>query len=249
MRWRSPWRRDHRAGDSALAEFRALRWKTLRRDWRDWTKLVVFIIASAVAVALTGGVVQLIAAGLLGVMLTLAFFGWTIGGDAHSLSWMWGRVGEQQTEEALQGLGPEWHVEHDIPRQRGNWDHVVVGPAGVFVLETKSYRARAVAANDVLYLGRFPFKGGGFRFAAKELGEALQPYVERRPWVQPVVVIWGDFLQLRHEENGVAYLAGGELVGWLNERRPVLPNARCDEIIAVFSRIRKRDDSFAVEHD
>jgi hypothetical protein len=250
MRWRTPWHRNHHAGDSALAQFRTLRWKTIRRDWRDWGTLMVFIAVLAVAIPLTGGTVELVAAGLLGAMIMLAFFGWTIGGDAHSLPWMWGRVGEQQTEEALRGLGPEWHVEHDIPRERGNWDHVLVGPGGVVLLETKSYRSTAVATNDAVYLGRVPFKGGSFRFAAKELGDALQQHVERRPWVQPVVVIWGDFPQLRHEENGVAYLAGGELVGWLNEQRPVLANARCDEIIAVFSRIRKRDNSLgAVEHD
>ena len=38
------------------------------------------------------------------------------------------------------------------------------------------------------------------------------------PWVQAVVVVWGDFPQARHEEQNVIYLGGEELRSWLSEQ-------------------------------
>ncbi len=102
-----------RAGASNLALFRAQRRRTLRGDWRDWSKLLAFLIATAVAVPITDGRPQLVFAALLGSSLTLLVFGWMIGGDVRSLTWIWGRIGGQQTEEQLDTLGPEWRVEHD----------------------------------------------------------------------------------------------------------------------------------------
>src|SRR5207247_2274258 len=46
-------------------------------------------------------------------------------------------AGEQQTAAVLGRLGAGWHSIHDVPQSRGNWDHICVGPAGVFLLETK----------------------------------------------------------------------------------------------------------------
>jgi hypothetical protein len=34
---------------------------------------------------------------------------------------------------------PQWRVVHDAPTGHGNIDHVVIGPAGVFTIETKSH--------------------------------------------------------------------------------------------------------------
>ncbi len=39
-------------------------------------------------------------------------------------------------------MGRDWHVLHDIYLGRGNIDHVVVGPGGVYAVETKSHRGR-----------------------------------------------------------------------------------------------------------
>ena len=36
-------------------------------------------------------------------------------------------------------LGPDWLVVHDVARSDGtNFDHIVVGPPGVFVLDSKN---------------------------------------------------------------------------------------------------------------
>lgn len=55
----------------------------------------------------------------------------------------------------------------------------------------KNYRARAVVRDDRLHLGRFLLNGGSVRFSAQSLSQALKNSTS--PWVQPVVVIWGEF--------------------------------------------------------
>lgn len=57
--------------------------------------------------------------------------------------WAAGAAGERRTAAALAGLEREgWVVLHDVrpPGKRWNLDHVLVGPAGVVVVETKQWR-------------------------------------------------------------------------------------------------------------
>src|SRR5690349_15817431 len=124
MRFRS--RSRHRAGESALTEWRVQRWRNLREEWQGWSVISGFTLAAIAWTMITRTGQQVIAAGLSGALLTLLAVGWMLGGDVHSLTWIWGRIGEQQTETVLARLPAEWLVEHDIPRERGNWDHVVI---------------------------------------------------------------------------------------------------------------------------
>jgi hypothetical protein len=50
-----------------------------------------------------------------------------------------GATGEEQVGGLLGGMsGRGWHVIHDVSLGRGNVDHVLIGPGGVFTVETKS---------------------------------------------------------------------------------------------------------------
>ena len=109
-------------------------------------------------------------------------------------------------------------------------------PAGVFLLETKAYRASAIVKDDRLYLGRTTVNGGSLRFSAKSLSEALQNTTS--PWVQPVVVIWGEFAQHQHEENGVTYLAGSSLSEWLGEQPTKLSASRVEQLAMAVEQLR-----------
>jgi hypothetical protein len=236
----SRWRRGrpYRAGESALAEWRALRWRVLRQEWRSWSLILGFWVAALVGVFVASGSSRLVAAGLVGAMTTLLLFGWALGGDVHSLTWLWGRIGEQQTEAVLARLPSEWRVEHDIRHPYGNWDHVVVGTAGLFLLDSKRFRGPSFAADDALRAGRSRFNGGTFRHNAVKFGEALAPLLGRRAWVQSVVVVWDEFPQGRYEDDRVIYVAGGELVGWLSEQPIKLTSAQRDQHAAAVRELR-----------
>lgn len=51
-----------------------------------------------------------------------------------------GAQGEEQVGGLLESLGGRgWHVVHDASLGRGNVDHILIGPGGVFTVETKSH--------------------------------------------------------------------------------------------------------------
>jgi len=235
-------RGSRRAGRSARAQFRARRRRVLRENWRDWLVIAAVGAGSVVAVVLVErDVIAFIFAGLAGSALTLCLFGWLIGGHVDSLPWIWGSIGERQTAEALAGLDNSWACEHDIPRQRGNWDHVLVGPPGVFLLDSKRLARRVVVGGDMLAAGRLSYAGAGFRAGAARLCDALEARVGRRPWVQPVVVIWGEFPQRRLEDNRVIYVHGSELLAWLGSRPGRLSAEDCRELGEAVRQIGEAD--------
>jgi hypothetical protein len=78
-------------------------------------------------------------------------------------AWERGSIGEQKLAEALAGM-PQIKLLHDrrVPGTKGNIDHIVVAPAGVFVVDAKLYKG-LIQIRDVggffktdrrLYVGR-----------------------------------------------------------------------------------------------
>lgn len=61
--------------------------------------------------------------------------------QAEAKAFRKGADGEELTADALSSLPETYSVFHDLthPSIRGNIDHLVVGPTGVFVLETKNW--------------------------------------------------------------------------------------------------------------
>jgi hypothetical protein len=100
---------------------------------------LVFVAALGAGVALLDGWGQVVTAFWLGAMVTALVFGWLLGFDARSLKWQRGALGEMWTGEELDRLGSGWHVVHDLADGRGNWDHIVVGPPGVFAIDSKNF--------------------------------------------------------------------------------------------------------------
>jgi hypothetical protein len=93
-------------------------------------------------------------------------------------------VGEEQTGKVLDRLDASWWVEHDIPHGYGNYDHVLIGPPGVFLLDTKRLSRPTAVRNDELRAGGMRYGGVGFRRAAVTMAEALGASLGARPWVQ-----------------------------------------------------------------
>jgi hypothetical protein len=73
--------------------------------------------------------------------------------DAVADRWERGAEGESQTAEALATLGPGWVIWHDVAwpgRRYANIDHVVVGPTGIFVVDSKNWSGSISIRNGVL---------------------------------------------------------------------------------------------------
>ncbi len=124
------------------------------KKWRE------FVVIGFIAVALIGVIEGLVLSSLLpSVRLpALAKAGLLVGAIPAALAlWKWisrtmdeiskkrmafsrGADGENQVARQLCSLPDDFYVIHDLATPFGNVDHVVTGPTGVFLLDTKSWR-------------------------------------------------------------------------------------------------------------
>lgn len=149
----------------------------------------------------------------------------------HVTNWRRGAEGERKTEKALRPLERQgWQVEHDIQMgRRANLDHVVIGPPGVFLLETKNAMGTITFEDGVLVARQFDDPDAVFRYRtlaprlldqARDVSVRLREQTARRVWVNAVVVIWGYFPAGYVEHEKVVYIRGDRLKEWLASFEP-----------------------------
>ena len=139
-----------------------------------------------------------------------------------------GLLGERKTRKLLERLESEgWQVRHGVDVGKGDLDHLVVGPKGVFVIETKTLLGTVSVEAGVLTtrqdddpdeVYRWNTLAGRMRSLGREVSRWVRTDAGVRAWVQVIVVVWGDFPQRTVEEDRVRYLHGSELVSWLRSR-------------------------------
>lgn len=66
--------------------------------------------------------------------------------ERERMNWKSGAEGECVVASALDRLPNAYVVFHDFNTARGNFDHLVVGPTGIFAIETKNWRG-TISAN------------------------------------------------------------------------------------------------------
>lgn len=59
--------------------------------------------------------------------------------ETKRLNWRKGALGEYEVGAELERLSNEFFIFHDVNTKKGNFDHVVVGPTGLFAIETKNW--------------------------------------------------------------------------------------------------------------
>ncbi len=139
-----------------------------------------------------------------------------------------GLLGEQAVAEQLQELlAFRYHVFHDVPGD-GSWniDHVVVGPGGVFAIETKYRTKRPGKALDrdheAIFDGRkIQFPSGFDVDAAQQairnarwLANLLSKSLGERIAVRPLVALPGWLVTLKANSE-VKVLSGKQVPGFI----------------------------------
>jgi hypothetical protein len=111
-----------------------------------------------------------------------------------------GERGELKVAEALEDLRAEgYRIIHDIVRDGFNVDHVVVGPGGVFAIETKfksGYGQIEFRNGEGLFVGGFPDENDCLKQArgnASEMNRLIRENCGMNRWVTPLVVFVGDW--------------------------------------------------------
>jgi hypothetical protein len=132
-----------------------------------------------------------------------------------------------------------WVVLHDlaIPGSRANLDHLVIGPGGVFAIDSKQYRGRLqLDAVGKLWHGRYPL-APTLRAASWEADQAAQVLPDPGMAVVPVVAVhgaqvpWGkvvidgvpvvSVMRLPSMLRALPTVLGPERVAWLADQTRV----------------------------
>ena len=153
---------------------------------------------------------------------------------ASALVDRWGRgaAGEELVGEALDGLRERgWFALHDVQLDHGNIDHVLVGPAGIFTIETKSHRGRLRAgAIDVRMLKH--------AYAQAKLVERITALR-----AVPLLVFSSAYLiPAVSQRDGVVILPSRMLVKHLRKRGGTIPPERVDDGIDDLPLRLQRDE-------
>ncbi len=134
----------------------------------------------------------------------------------------WGRgaAGERKVGAILDGLGPDWHALHGVYLGHGDIDHVLVGPGGVFTVETKSHR------------GRIPVERVHERMLRQAYAESKVLEKVSGLHVTPLLVFSDAYLvgSVPAHLRGVTVLPARMLAGFIDRRRPKFTPAETTEI-------------------
>jgi hypothetical protein len=231
-----------RPGGSAQAQWRQLR----AAEWAAWTRTLPWRIATILAIGAGGGVLGSVLAHRLGLVLgglaaIVATWVLRFRPSPDASAWQRGAAGERRTARLLDPLARHgWVVLHDlaIPGSQANLDHLVVGPGGVFLIDSKQYRGRLqLDPTGRLWHGRSPL-APTLRAVDFEADQAARVLPDPGLVVVPIVAVhgaqvpWGKVVV-----NGVPVVAARRLPSMLRALPPVLGPERVAEL-AGQARIR-----------
>ena len=154
-----------------------------------------------------------------------------------------GARGEERVAGILRGLPARYHVFNDFVAHGVHVDHVVVGPAGVFSVETKNWRGEVtVEEGHVLVDGRLPSRPP-LAQAVREAG-LVRSALARAGWkgtVTPVLAFASDTFRAHSAEiagaAGTVIINACDLAGSFDTERVVIPPAELDRLVSLMENL------------
>jgi hypothetical protein len=147
--------------------------------------------------------------------------------DAIIDRWSRGADGEEYVGHVIEAMHSDgWRVLHDVSFGGANIDHVMLGPSGVFTVETKSHRGRiAVERIDPHMLKQ--------AYAEKKKLEAITGLK-----VEPLLVFSRAYLvgRVPSRHQGVMVLPARMLAGHLKRRASTYS---CEQVEALYSSMAR----------
>jgi Nuclease-related domain len=216
-----------RPGGSAQA-----RWREMRAaEWAAWIRTLPWRVALILGIGIGGGALGRQLAGRWGLVLgglvaLVAGWGLRFRPSLEAVAWQRGAAGERRTARRLAVLERHgWAVLHDlaVPGSQANIDHLVIGPGGVFVIDSKQYRGRLqLDGSGRLWHGCYPL-APMLRAVDFEADQAARVLVDPDVVVMPIVAVhgaqvpWGKVVT-----NGVPVVAARRLPSMLRQLPAVL---------------------------
>jgi hypothetical protein len=231
-----------RPGGSAQATWRRMR----AAEWVTWTRTLPWRLAATVGIGAAGGVLGSLLGPQLGLVLVVlaavaAGWGLRFRPSPAARAWRRGAAGERRTARLLGPMERHgWVVLHDLalPGSRANLDHLVIGPGGVLVIDSKQYRGRLqLDPTGRLWHGRYPL-APMLRAVSFEADQAALVLTDPDVVVVPIVAVhgaqvpWGKVVM-----DGVPVVAARRLPSMLGALPAVLGPERV-AVLADQARVR-----------
>jgi hypothetical protein len=161
-------------------------------------------------------------------------------------AWRIGAAGEVKVGARLDRLRRHgWRVLHSVPLGRGgDIDHLIIGPGGVFTVNTKHHpRARVTVGRSVVFVRGYPVThvGKALREASR-VQAALSSALGQAVPVQPLVIIHGASVSqwLARRPRGVKVLPSWAATWWLRLPSRGSGRLRKAEIETLYAAARVR---------
>jgi hypothetical protein len=172
-----------------------------------------------------------------GLLAAAAFLAWAIRDGLRGVdSFFKGARGEESVAALLAALPRGYHVFHDFPYGgNASIDHVVVGPGGVFAVETKCWAGEVVFEKDELWVNgaapsRPPLRQA--RTSALALARFLGERLDGAPACVPVVCFAsGTFKPGLATQDGAVVCNASELRAQLTARAGQLSSDEIERIV------------------
>ncbi|MHA6670216.1 nuclease-related domain-containing protein [Homoserinimonas sp. A447] len=163
----------------------------------------------------------------------------------HPDAWPWfaGALGEMHVGRILAKLGPEWLVLHAVPvgDKDTDIDHVVIGPAGAFTINTKHHRGVKVWVSPkvLMVAGQKMDHLRNSRSEAKSASKRLLAALGVNVPVHPLIVVVGaSDLTIKERPDDVTVVTDAQLLRWLRRQKPAVDEATLAQLRQVASTAR-----------
>ncbi|MGB9980520.1 nuclease-related domain-containing protein [Methanobacterium sp.] len=153
-------------------------------------------------IGLIGFILTALSLIILAIGVGLIFYGYN-----HGKSWNKGIKGEYYVAEYLDQLPKDYFVFNDVkfPGSYGNLDHIVLGPSGIYVIETKNYEGNfLVKGNELFYKNGNRVKRAkgqpGIQVMVNSM--SLKKFLENNGinmdsvWINSIVTLINNYLKL-----------------------------------------------------
>ena len=149
-----------------------------------------------------------------------------LGVHTNERAWRIGADGEEEVGRRLSKLGRDWRVLHAVPvgDRDSDIDHVVIGPPGVFTLNTKNHPGKHiwVAEKSFMVSGQRTNYLRNSTFEARRANALLSKACGFDVPVEAVIVVLAEKLTVKAPPAGVHVVARRGIVKWLKARPSTL---------------------------
>ena len=162
---------------------------------------------------------------LLGLLIFIVAFTAFKGPFRRWANWFIGKRGELAVTETLKRLPNHYAMLKDLtlPENKGNIDHFIVAPHGLYVIETKNYSGRVKGVGDQWYINGRPIKSLSKQAKrnAMAMRDTLAPIFGEHgiimPYIYPVLVFVKHRGRLNLKDPTIPVLKSEELVDFIQK--------------------------------